>query len=307
MKRNPITLVTGGVLALIFGLMLFTFQVRQTEIAVVTTLGKPTGTITNAGFNLRLPWPIQKVHLLDNRVQNFERKFEQTTTKDAINLLITVYAGWRVANDSNRTLLYFNSFFGDPAKAEQALEPLLRNVKNGVIGQHIFGDLVSTNEAALKFDLIEKEMLAAIQPQASNVFGIDIQFLGIKQLGLPEMITTKVFDRMKAERNTRAAQFRSEGERAAKMIRSDADNLAEKILSEAKATAIEINGGAEAKASEYYKVMQQNPELAIFLFQLNALEASTKERTTLMLDQQTAPFNMLGSQGANIATPPPSK
>lgn len=42
MKRNPLTLVIGLVLILIFGLLLFTFQVRTTEVAVVTTFGKPT-------------------------------------------------------------------------------------------------------------------------------------------------------------------------------------------------------------------------------------------------------------------------
>lgn len=295
-QRNPITLITGGLLVVIFALMLFTFQVRQTEVAVVTTFGRFSHSVTNAGFNLRLPWPIQKVYHFDNRIHNFEHKFEQTTTSDAINLLIMVYAGWRVADP--RT--YLESLNAEPAqarqRAEQVLDPIIRNVKNGVISHYRFSDLISTNRALLKFDQIEDEMLRAVQGIARTNYGIAVEFLGIKQLGLPETITTKVFDRMKAERQTRVRQFLTEGEREAQFIRARADRQANEILAAANATAIEITGQAEAKASEYYKVLQQNPELANFLFQRNALEQSLKDRTTLILDQQTPPLNMLSGQ-----------
>ena len=72
MKQNKITLVTSGVLLLIFLCMLFTFQVRQTEVAVVTTFGRFSRSVTNAGFQWRLPWPVQKVYWFDNRLQIFE-------------------------------------------------------------------------------------------------------------------------------------------------------------------------------------------------------------------------------------------
>ena len=42
MKRNLLTVVIGAVLIVIFALLLFVFQVRQSEVAVVTTFGKPT-------------------------------------------------------------------------------------------------------------------------------------------------------------------------------------------------------------------------------------------------------------------------
>ena len=61
MKRNPLTLIIGLLLILIFGLLLFAFQVRTTEVAVVTTFGNPTRPITEPGLYLKWPWPIQKV------------------------------------------------------------------------------------------------------------------------------------------------------------------------------------------------------------------------------------------------------
>ena len=53
MKRNTLTLVIGAVLILIFALLLFTFQVRKSEVAVVTTFGKPTRNVTAPGSDPR--------------------------------------------------------------------------------------------------------------------------------------------------------------------------------------------------------------------------------------------------------------
>lgn len=298
MKRNPITLATAAVLAVIFLFMLFSFQVRKTEYAVVTTFGRFSRSITEPGLQFRMPWPIQKVYEFDNRIQTYERKFEQTITKDQINLLVSVYAGWKIA-DPQKFLERFN---GDVTKAEQTLEPLIRNAKTGVIGQHAFSDLVSTNVGNLKFDQIEQEILKVVKSEVLNTYGIDVEFLGIKQLGLPESITSTIFERMRAERQRLVARYQSEGEREAKIIRANADAQANDILSNAKAEAIRITGEADSKAATYYAEFEKSPQLAVFLFQLKALEASLKEKTSLILDQQTPPFNMLNGPAATGAS-----
>jgi len=295
MKRNPITIATGAVLVLIFLFMLFIFQVRQTEVAVVTTFGKYSRSITNAGFQFRLPWPIQKVYKFDSRIQDFERKFDQTITRDQISVVITVYIGWRILDPK----VFLESFNGDITKAEQTLEPLVRNAKSGVIGQHAFGDLISTNQTELKFDQVETEMLSAIQPQARSAYGIQIELLGIKRLQLPESITSTVFERMKKQRQELVSKYESEGDRDAKIIKANADGQANEILAQAKAEAIRITGEAEKNAAEYYAAFEKDNKLAVFLFQLKTLEQSLKERTHLFLDQQTPPFNLLKSQDAS--------
>ena len=62
---------------------------------------------------------------------------------------------------------------------------------------------------------------------------------------------------------------------------------------------MKIMGQAERESASFYSVFNQSPELYIFLKQLKALEASTKEKTTLILDPQTAPFNLLNSQSGS--------
>jgi modulator of FtsH protease HflC len=290
MKRNPITIITGVVLVVLFLFMLFSYQVRETEVAVVTTFGRYSRSIEEPGFKLRLPWPVEKVYEFDKRLQNFESKYDQTITKDQINIVAQVYVGWRIAD----ARIFLERFNGDLQEAQRTLEPVMRNAKSEVLGTHAFSELVSTNAGQLKFDQIEAEMLNRIRQQAEELYGMKIELVGIKRLGLPESITTSVFERMRAERQRLVTSYQTEGDSEAKIIRANADAEANEILADAKAEAIRITGGAELKAQEYYSVFEQKPELAIFLMQLKALEESLKERAHLILDAQTPPLNLLG-------------
>lgn len=288
MKRNPVTLATGALVVLIFAAMLFAFQVRQTEVVIVTTLGRYARSIEAPGLYFRWPWPIQNVHRYDNRIRNLEKKYEQTTTADGRIIVIDVFLGWRVKEPRK-----FLELFGDNlTAAERNLEIQLRTAKNNTVGSHPLADFISVDPQSLRFDQIEAEMLREIRAATAN-FGVEIVLLGIKQIGLPESITTKVFDRMKAERERLVKQFQGEGERESIRIRSDADLQRERILAEAEGKARQILGEAEARAAAQLKTFEQNPELAVFLLKLDALEQSLRERATLVLDPRTPPFDLL--------------
>ncbi len=295
MKRNPVTLATGALVVLIFAALLFAFQVRQTEVVIVTTLGRYTRSLDQPGLYFRLPWPIQNVHRYDNRIRNLEKKYEQTTTADGRLIVIDVFLGWRVKDPRQ-----FLELFGDNlAEAERNLEIQLRTAKNNTVGNHPLADFISVDPQSLRFDQIEAEMLQEIRRATAN-FGVEIVLLGIKQIGLPESITTKVFDRMKAERERLVKQFQGEGERESIRIRSEADRRREEILAEAEGQARKILGEAEASAAALLKTFEQDPQLAVYLLKLDALEQSLKERATLVLDPRTPPFDLL----QNSATQP---
>ena len=303
MKKLRLTVIIAALVLGIFISVLFLFQVRQTEVAVVTAFGRFDRAITDPGLYLRWPWPANKVYTFDNRQQIFERKFEQTTTADGRSLIVSVFTAWQIANPR----LFIERFAqGDMTRAEQALEGVVRDAKNAVIGRHAFGDLISTNKARVKLQQAEAEMLALVQSKTATNYGIRVTMLGVKQLGLPESITGKVFDRMRAERQRLVKQFQSEGEAEAIRIRAEADRVKQETLARADAEAMKLRGAAEAEAAKNFAVFQQEPELASFLIQLNALGNSLKERSTLVLDPQTPPFNLLKAEALNPTAPPPT-
>ncbi len=294
-KKNPLTLLIGALLLLMFLALLFCFQVRTTEVAVVTRFGKYSRSFVNEpGLKFRLPLPIEQVYRIDSRISNFERKFEETTTRDAKNIIITVFVGWKVAVPKT----FLERFNGDPIKAERDLENLVRNAKNAVIGSYNFSDLVSPDPKQVKFDAVEQDILKVLKGPALESYGISVELVGIKQLGLPESITGKVFERMKAERDRLVKQYNGEGEAKALEIRSDANRRRDELLAKADADALRILGEAEAAASKDYAVFEQRPDLAVFLLQLKALKESLKDRATLILDEKIPPLNLLNTEKA---------
>ena len=325
MKKNHIntSLIIGAFLVIIFGFMLFTFQVREGEVAIKTRFGKavlyddlyvegdtlPDGKAVGdvktkkadigPGLHTRLPWPVHDVHIFDKRIQSSEWAFEQTGTSNAQPILIKVFVTWKISD----ALKFFDKFSGDKAKADAVLEGKVRSAQNSVIGEYAFNNLVSTNKEELKLDEIEEKMKTRVADDSKDN-GIEIIMVGIKRLGIPESVTGAVFERMKAERQAEIQKIEAEGERQATEIKAKADLEANKILAQARAEAIQISGQAEAQAAKYYEVFKQNPELANFLFQRKALEGLLKENSTLILDPNTPPFNLLTQPDATKAAKP---
>jgi membrane protease subunit HflC len=300
MKRNSLTLVIGALLVILCALMLFTFQVRTTEVAVVTTFRKPTRNLTNADWYVKWPWPVQEVQRFAKPVQNFEDKFTEDLTADHNPLLTSVYVGWRITDPQ---AFYRKIPGGSVAEAEKNLNGLVHNAKSAVIGKHPLSDFVSVTGGGTNFVAMENEILAAVRAQVdTSNYGIEIEFLGFKKIGLPENVTQSVFDRMISERQVLISKSQYEGEARAQEIRSDADRRAAEMLASAEGQATEIRGKGEAEAAKSLVVFQQNPELANFLFRLTALESSLKDRSTLIFDQQTPPFDLFKGVSTNLVT-----
>jgi membrane protease subunit HflC len=294
--RNPVTFAVGLVILIIFASISFLFQVRQSEVAFLTTFGKADEAVIQPGLRFKLPWPIQKVHRFDARVHNFEGKFEEAQTLDQRNVLVLVYVGWKITEPQK----FNRSFPGGVEDAKRNLESLVRSAKNAAVGRHPFSHFINTDPAQLKFDDIEKEMLQQVAGTAKEKFGLEIKSLGIKRLGFPESVTQKVFERMKEERQRLVKQFEGEGDREASIIRSKADRERSELLAKAEAEATSLRGKAEAEAAKAYKTLEQNPELAVFLQKLASMELVSKERATLILDQNTPPFDLLRATNSPV-------
>ena len=300
MKKNLITIVIAAVLVAIFALLLFTFQVRQSEVAVLTTFGKPAANnIDQPNLYFKWPWPIQQVYRFDQRVQNFEDKYSENLTADNTMLLTSVYVGWRIFDAKE----FFPKFAGGSVEAAQRqLETMLRSAKAAVIGKHNLSDFVNADPKQLMLEAIEDEIKTAVQNQlATQNYGISIDFLGIKKLGLPESVTQTVFDRMKSERQVLISEAQFQGEAEATKIKSAAERQAADVIANANADATRIEGAGVAEAAKTLSVFQQNPELAIFQLQLEALKSSLNQKSTLIFDERTPPFSLFQNLPANNA------
>ncbi|MGD1084905.1 MAG: SPFH domain-containing protein [Verrucomicrobiota bacterium] len=297
MKRSPLTITIAFLLMIVFGLMLFVFQVRKSEVAVVTLFGKleKSRVKTEPGAYLRWPSPIEKVFILDQRVHSLEDqdKLEQVALPDNNIILLQTYVGWRIEDPYK----FFPNFEnGSVAKAEETLAKIMRSAKLEVAGRHVFSDFLSADQKQMKLPEIENEIRdKARQEVSTRDYGIEIKFVQIRSIELPENNTQSVFDRMKSERGKVVFAIRANAEEQSTNITSKADSQAAKLLADADAMALEIHGEGEAAMVQSLQVLRQNPPLATFLMNLNMLESLSKDKTTFILDHTTPGLELLQS------------
>src|SRR5208283_729912 len=149
MKRSPLTIVVALLLIAIFGLMLFVFQVRQSEVAVVTFWDRMEldNTRTNPGPHLQWPWPIERVYKLDQRVHSLEDNLEEVTLRDNTIVMLGTYVGWRISDPAG----FFPKFEGGSvSEAEKQLVGIVRSAKSEVAGGHLFSDFLSADQSQIK-------------------------------------------------------------------------------------------------------------------------------------------------------------
>jgi membrane protease subunit HflC len=299
--RHWPTILLGIIVAAIFLVAIFSFQVNTTETAVVTTLDKIDEADVGPGLHFRWPYPIQKIYKFDKRLRCFSGtigKLEETLTSKGQNVIIGIFIIYQI-NDAKE---FFRELVTVP-KAERQLNEWMRNIKNETFGEYGFHQLINTDPGKMQLQEIENKMrtkLAAIAGQ----FGIKINSVGINVINIPESISKDVFDRMINERTVLATQYRSEGEREAKEIRIAADAYRQRVLTDANAKAKSIRAEGDAKAAEYYSTFKKNPELAIFLRKLDALSNIMKTKTTLILDTNSVPFDMLKLNASQLQVGP---
>ncbi len=305
LKHWP-TILLGLVVALVLVLAIVTFQVNQTECAVVTTLGKIDEASPTPGLHFRWPYPFQRVYKFDRRTRCFEGnagKLEESTTADGQNILVGIFVNYRIEDAK----LFFKSFERIDA-AERQLNNLMRDSRNATFGRYRFDQIINTDPAKMKLADIQKEIRTELVKSAA-AYGLEIQAVGINTINVPTTISEEVFKRMIQERKVVAQNYLSKGAQEAADIRTKADQQRAAILTDAEATAKTIRAEGDAEAAKYYETFKQNPELAAFLRKLDSLRRIMKGRTTLVLDTNAAPFDLLtpGADNLKPATGPVAK
>ncbi len=298
--RHWPTALLGTLVAAVLLVAVFSYQVDETQLAVVTTFGQIEDQEPAPGLHFRWPYPIQQVHTFDKRDQIFKGQdgmIEETSLASFDNLIVGIFVIYRI-DDARK---FFENYKAIP-EAENALNTWMRAAKKNVFSRYNTNAIFNTNPDQIKLDAIcagiRDEIARLAEPK-----GMDIRMVGVNTLNIPSGVTNKVYERMAAERETEARRFEAEGESQARQIRANADAEREKLLSEAHAKAREIQAEGDAAAAEYYSVFAKNPELAAFLRNLEALKGIINTKATLILDDRIWPFRLLQPEALNQAMP----
>ncbi|MEK6675658.1 MAG: SPFH domain-containing protein [Planctomycetota bacterium] len=288
--KNVGTVFAAAVVALVLLGYMCTFQVRYTEVAIRKTWGHPDRTaITEPGLYFKWPRPIQSVMVYDKRLHILEDRTEETRTGDGKNLLLTTFTLWRIKDAAK----FHTSFPGGIEDGQKKLQTTVYTHKHSVVGKRRFSDFVSTDPSERKIREIEKEMMTAIARDAAQEYGMEVADFGIKKLGLPPSVTSSIFESMKEHESTKAKTYITEGEARATDILSSARAVEERIMAAARRKVAEVQTDAQEVVSEFYKEFDEHPKLRIFLDKLRTVQNALRQRTSLILDTQQAPWDVL--------------
>ncbi len=195
--------------------------------------------------------------------------------------MIDSFIKWRIADPR----LFFISFSGDQARAEDRLLQIVKAALNEEVTKRTVNQVIASDRALLMTAISTK-----VADESANV-GIKVVDVRLKSVNYIESINSSVYDRMKAERNRVANELRSTGSAEGEKIRANADRQREEILATAYKTAQKIMGEADAQASRMYaQSFGKNPEFYQFSKSLEGYRTTFKNKQDIIVTDQNSSF-----------------
>ncbi|QTA38400.1 protease modulator HflC [Thermosipho ferrireducens] len=274
MSGKLITTIVIIVIALII-LSLSIFIIDQTEQAVVLRFGEIINTYSEAGIHFKTPF-IDNVKKFEKRILLYDIEPEKIITEDKKTLIIDTYALWKIANPQK-----FIETMRTKALAESRIDDIVYSHIRNVFAKHTFDEIISDRREEFLREVTK------LSREDLKDFGIEVVDVRVKHADLPNENIRAVYERMKAERYSIAAQIRAEGQKEAQKIRAEADKKATVILAEAQSKAEQLKGIGEASSTRIYaEAYQQDPEFFEFWRSLSSYNDIFKNGTVILGDME---------------------
>lgn len=289
-RRFIIAAVVVGALVLSACLVL----VNPGEAVVITRFGNPVRVITAPGLALKLPAPIENTVSVDLRLRTTSSGLHDVGTRDGLRVLVQAYIAWQVPNDPDHIRQFLRAVRNQPDIAADQIRSFTGSALEVVASGFELADLVNTQSSKVRLGQFEATLHKRINGQAEQVYGITVRQVGLERLTMPAQTLNATIERMKAERDTVAAERAAEGERAASQIQSDANRDSRLLIAQANVEAAEIEAKSRAEAAAIYKkAYASDPQLYTMLRSLDSLESVIGPNTRLILRTDAAPFRVL--------------
>jgi modulator of FtsH protease HflC len=265
------------------------FIVHQNEQALVLEFGNPVRVINvngvkddaasaavkvdqSPGLKWKIP-VVQTVEYFDKRILDLDTPQQELTASDQKRLVVDAFTRYRIVNP-----LKFYQTVRTEARVRDTLGQVVASSLRRVLGSVSFTDVVRDKREELM-----RRIARAVNDEGKD-FGLEVVDVRIKRADLPEQNSKSVFDRMRAERDREAAEFRAEGAAAANKIRATADREATVIKADAISSSEQMRGEGDAERNRVFNdAYGRDPEFFAFYRSMLAYEQGFKSGDTRML------------------------
>ncbi|OOF70235.1 protease modulator HflC [Rodentibacter caecimuris] len=240
--------------------------------------------VYSPGLHFKLPL-VDTIKILDARIRTLDGSPTRFVTVEKKDLLVDSYVKWKIS-DFGR--FYTATGGGDYKQAASLLSRKVNDRLRSEIGSRTIKDIVSGTRGELMAGA--KKALNTGQDSTAEL-GIEVIDVRVKQINLPDEVSTSIYQRMRAERDTVAREHRSQGKEKAAFIQADVDRKVTLILANANKTAQELRGTGDAIAAKLYSdAFSQEPKFYSFIRSLKAYETSFASSDNMMILKPDSEF-----------------
>ena len=248
---------------------------------MVRQLGEVVAIKDQPGLNFKIPF-IQSVSKYSKQILTLDTpEPERFNTAGNQPVQVDSFVKWQISDARE----FYRAVGGDEKQAERRIGQTVTSLLREEFGRRTLQEVISGDRE--KF-MTEVRKSAEVDAKKIGVTIIDVR---LKRVDFDDSVSTRVFDRMRSERQRVAAELRSTGAAEGERIKADADKQAQVILAEAYKKAQEMQGSGDAKATAIYSAAYgQNAEFYSFYRSLEAYKATFKNKSDVMVLDPSADF-----------------
>lgn len=279
MKDKILYIIAFSVLVIFFVLANSLYIVNQTEQAIVLQFGEPVRVIKEAGLKFKIPF-IQNVVFYDTRLLNLDPPAQEIVLNDKKRLDVDSFTRYKIVDP-----LKFYKTVRTETQARSKLEEIVNSSVRKVLGKITLQELLSQKRSEIMADISN-----AVKIDAEQI-GVEVAEVRIRRADLPLEVLQAINDRMKAERERDAKEFRAQGRQIAQQIRSTADKESTIIVADAEKQAQIIKGQGDNEATQIWnKAAGTDADFYAFYRSLEAYRKSFKDKNSFVLSPDSEFF-----------------
>ncbi len=283
----------AGIVAVVAAIVIAmsTYTVDERERVILFSLGEIRKVDVEPGLHLKFPL-INNARFFDARIMTLNIPPDRFLTSEAKNVIVDFYAKWRIEDVGQ----FYRATRGDERNAEERLAQILRDGMRNEFARYELAEVVSGERVTI-MGAVRQEAL-----ETARALGVTLVDVRIRRIDLPDEVSESVYDRMRAERQRVAQDFRARGQEAGERIRSRADRDRTVILANAYRESEEIRGAGDAQATEILGLAFGEDE-SFFGFYRSLLayrNSMTGDRNTFVMNQDSEFFRYFKNPAATM-------
>ncbi len=217
------------------------FTVDERQEAILFQFGEIIESDYEPGIHFKIPF-INNVRKFDNRILTIDQKPERFLTQEKKDLIVDSYVKWRITD----VVQYFKTTQGDELTAGRLLYENINNGLRDEFGKRSIQEIISGDRTHIM------KLMTQQASERAKTLGIEVVDVRVKKVDYPERVSNSVYQRMRAEREREARDFRSKGHEASERIQADADRQRSILLAESYRDSEIARGEGDARATEIY-------------------------------------------------------